>query len=133
VAGSPKLRWLLLGAIVAAGLATRRYGSVLPEVVAVYGGDTVWALMVFVGLGLVFPNRPLRWMAIVAFAISFGVELSQLYHTAWLDELRRSRLGALILGQGFLWSDLVCYAIGIGLGVTLELLWVKCTSIRTAT
>ena len=93
----------------------------------------MWALMVVVGLGLVFPNRPIRWIAIVALAISFGVEFSQLFHAAWLDELRRNRLGALVLGQGFLWSDLVCYAIGIGLGVTLELLWVKCTSIRTAT
>ena len=133
VAGSPKLRWLLLVAIVGAGLATRRYASALPDIVGVYGGDTLWALMVFVALGLVFPNRPIRWIALVALAISFGVEFSQLFHTAWLDELRRSRLGALVLGQGFLWSDLVCYAIGIGLGAALELLWVKCTLIRTAT
>ena len=132
MAGPSKLRWLLLGAVVAAGLATRRYGSVLPELVAVYGGDTLWALMVFIGLGLVFPNRPTRWIAVVALAVSFGVEFSQLYHPAWLEALRRSRVGALILGQGFLWSDLVCYTVGIGLGAALELLWLRCTSIRTA-
>jgi hypothetical protein len=48
---------LLYGAclvgIIVAGLGTRRSGRVLPEVVAVYGGDTLWALMVFVSLGFI--------------------------------------------------------------------------------
>jgi hypothetical protein len=30
------------------------------------------------------------------------------------------RVGGLVLGYGFLWSDLVCYAVGIGAGVLAE-------------
>lgn len=38
----------------------------------------------------------------------------------WLDALRHTRAGALALGQGFLWSDLACYAAGIAIGVFIE-------------
>ena len=113
----------LLVGIIVAGLGTRRYGSFLPEVVATYGGDTLWALMVFVGLGLVARAWPTSWVAGVALAVSYGVEFSQLYHTPWLDELRRRTVGGLVLGRGFLWSDLACYTVGIGFGIVLELLW----------
>ena len=30
-------------------------------------------------------------------------------------------MGGLILGFGFLWSDLACYALGVGLGVLIEI------------
>ena len=39
----------------------------------------------------------------------------------WLDALRATLFGRLVLGQGFLWSDLVCYAAGIAIGVVAEL------------
>ena len=48
------------------------------------------------------------------------IETSQLFHTPWLDALRANRFAALVLGQGFLWSDLLCYAVGIALGVVME-------------
>ena len=43
-------------------------------------------------------------MAVTAGLFSLTVELSQLYHAPWIDELRQIRLAALLLGQGFLWS-----------------------------
>ena len=42
----------------------------------------------------------------------YGIELSQLYHALWIDAIRNTTLGGLIIGFGFLWSDLVCYTIG---------------------
>ncbi|MCA9130161.1 MAG: DUF2809 domain-containing protein, partial [Planctomycetales bacterium] len=52
--------------------------------------------------------------------LAFLVEFSQLYHASWIDSIRRTTLGGLVLGFGFLWSDLVCYGIGITLGVVAE-------------
>ena len=52
--------------------------------------------------------------------LSVGVELSQLYHAPWIDSIRETTLGGLILGFGFLWSDTACYTVGVGLGVLLE-------------
>lgn len=102
------------------GLLSRSKHIALPAFIATYAGDTLWALFVFLGFGGVFPAQPTIRIALYAAAFSLGIELSQLYHTPWLDALRANRWAALLLGQGFLWSDLVCYAMGIALGVVLE-------------
>jgi hypothetical protein len=48
------------------------------------------------------------------------IEVSQLYHAPWIDSIRGTTLGALVLGHGFVWSDLACYAVGVGLGILIE-------------
>ena len=52
-------------------------------------------------------------------SMSVAVEISQLYHAPWIDSIRQTTLAALILGFGFLWSDLVCYAAGVSLGILI--------------
>jgi len=104
---------IVLVAIVAAGLASRRFGHLLPSFVATYAGDTLWASMVFVGLGLMFPRAGTRSLAIAALGFAVADEISQLYHVPWIDAIRATRLGALVLGYGFLWSDLACYTVGV--------------------
>ena len=58
----------------------------------------------------------------LAMIFSVAIELSQLYHAPWIDSIRHTTLGGLILGFGFLWSDLACYAVGVGLGVVIEII-----------
>ncbi len=55
-------------------------------------------------------------------AFSVAIELSQLYHAPWIDSIRQTTLGGLILGFGFLWSDLACYAVGVVLGVLVDVI-----------
>jgi len=89
---------------------------------AEYGGDTLWAAALFFLIGLaVGPRLPLPQRAVLAVLLSFVVECSQLYHAPWIDALRATLPGKLILGQGFLWSDLLCYACGVLLALTVEL------------
>ena len=104
------------------GLASRRYRAMLPELLADYAGDTLWALMVFLGVSAIFPLAALRHRAIGALVFAFTIEVSQLYHAPWIDALRQTRLGGLVLGFGFLATDLVCYTVGVLAGGTLELL-----------
>jgi hypothetical protein len=111
---------LLLICTVALGLASRRYPAAQPAFVSTYAGDVLWASMVFWMLTLVRPTGDGRHLAAIAFAIAVAVETSQRYHVPWLDALRASTLGALVLGQGFLWSDLVCYAVGVMLAAVLD-------------
>jgi len=110
----------LLAMAIVLGLGSRRFASALPGFVASYAGDTLWALALFLFLGLILPHTTTGRIAVLALVISLLVELSQLYHAAWIDSVRRTTLGGLVLGFGFLWSDLACYAAGIGLGVALE-------------
>ncbi|NVO20828.1 MAG: DUF2809 domain-containing protein [Bacteroidetes bacterium] len=111
--------------IVVAGLASRHFSASLPGWVHAYAGDGLWALMVFLIIGFLFTRKSSLWVALSALAFSYGIEISQLYHAPWIDTLRANRLGGLILGFGFLWSDLVCYTIGVGFGYLVEKLFLK--------
>jgi hypothetical protein len=102
------------------GLASRSKQIPWPAFVASYAGDTLWALTAFLGVGFLWPRWPTRRVAPVAAAFSAAIELSQLYQSPWINALRRNRIGALALGHGFLWSDLLCYAAGVILGVLLD-------------
>jgi hypothetical protein len=112
----------LIAAIAVAilGLSSRRYSRLLPESLASYAGDTLWALMVFLGIGMLFPRWSTMRVSVTALLFAFSIELSQLFHSAWLDQIRRTKVGGLILGYGFLWTDLLCYGVGIGIGCILE-------------
>ncbi|MCC3160250.1 DUF2809 domain-containing protein [Hymenobacter sp. 15J16-1T3B] len=110
----------LAGLTVLLGLASRRFQAGLPSWVGLYAGDGLWALLVFGLVGLGWPRGPLRRRAGLAAAWALATELSQLWQAPWLQALRATRLGALVLGRGFLWSDLGCYAAGILLGCALD-------------
>ena len=60
------------------------------------------------------------FVATVALGIATTVELSQLYRAPRIDAARATRGGALVLGEGFLWSDLGCYVIGVALAAALD-------------
>ena len=87
---------------------------------ATYAGDTLWASMVFVGLGLAFTRSSTATLAITALACAYVDEISQLYHAPWIDAIRATTPGALVLGYGFLWSDIACYTVGVALAAAVE-------------
>jgi hypothetical protein len=113
--------WVVLIALgVALGLGSRRHADHLPSFVAAYTGDTLWAFVAFLGIGLLLPRASTWRVAVMAMSFSAAIEVSQLYHAPWLDTIRRTTLGGLALGYGFLWGDLACYAMSVGLGVVIE-------------
>jgi hypothetical protein len=115
------LLWLALITLAAAlGLASRRFGGHLPGVVAAYAGDTLWALVAFLSIGLLLPRASTGRVALLALLFSVVIEISQLYHAPWIDSIRSTRVGGLVLGFDFVWSDLACYAVGVGLGILIE-------------
>ena len=76
--------------------------------------------MVFFGFGFLFPQAPTTHLALMALAFAWGIEFFQLYQASWINSLRATIPGRLILGSTFHWSDLVAYAAGIGIGALLE-------------
>ena len=112
----------MLGMVIVLGLASRQYGEALPALVARYAGDTLWATAAYLALSLAWPAARVRRLAAGAALISLAVELSQLFRPAWLQAVRRWPGAPLLLGYGFLASDLVCYAVGVVLGVALDLI-----------
>jgi hypothetical protein len=62
---------------------------------------------------------PLAGLALLA---SYAVELSQLYQAPWINAIRGTTLGHLVLGSTFAWQDLVAYTFGVAAGFLLDLL-----------
>jgi hypothetical protein len=104
------------------GLSSRKFPQIFPAFLAEYLGDTLWAMLVFWLLGFVFTRKPSVKLAFATLIFSYTIEISQLYHASWIDSIRDTTFGALVLGHGFLWSDIICYSAGILCGFTIELL-----------
>lgn len=106
-----KLRMAYLTAtalVVVVGLLSRRCGW-MPTCV----GDGLWAVMMFCLWRTVAAGWSLWGVALAALSTCYAVELSQLITWPWLCDLRNTTLGHLVLGQGFLPTDLVAYTLGV--------------------
>lgn len=114
------LYFILIIITILLGLSSRKFGPTLPAFVRDYAGDTLWALMIFLGMGFLIPKISTGKAMSAALVFSYAIEFSQLYQADWITALRHTVPGGLILGFGFLWSDLVCYTIGILAGGALE-------------
>ena len=106
-----KLRIFYLSGIavlIALGLLSRRVKFV-PSAC----GDALWAMMVYCCFRIVLIRKPMIISAVAALITSFAIEFSQMLTPDWLVKIRSTFLGHMLLGQGFLWSDLLAYTIGI--------------------
>ncbi|WP_198316494.1 DUF2809 domain-containing protein [Cystobacter fuscus] len=112
---------LLLLVMLGLGSRSAVARQVLPGFVTEYAGDTLWATLVYVGILLLWPRLSVGRAAAGALGFSVVIELSQLFHPPWLDALRANPFVALVLGRGFLVSDLFCYAVGVALGVGIDM------------
>jgi hypothetical protein len=106
--------------VILLGLASRRFPALFPDVLGKYPGDALWALMAFVGWGLVFPRRSTLQIFVFTLVTSYGVEFLKLYRAPWLDDFRASTVGHLILGASFSWQNLIAYTIGAVVGALGE-------------
>jgi hypothetical protein len=84
-------------------------------------GDIFWALMVYFIARFILIDQTTKLAVIASLVFSYGIEFSQLYQAPWINNIRHTVIGGLVLGQTFLWSDMLCYTVGIGIGVLIEL------------
>jgi len=109
---------LILFIIISIGLYSKRMTGKITEIIDLK--DVVWAMMVYFLFRIVFINWSIKKVAAVGMLFSIVVEVSQLYHDDWIDKLRSTFLGGIILGSGFVWSDLSAYLCGVVFGITID-------------
>ncbi|MGL5560385.1 MULTISPECIES: ribosomal maturation YjgA family protein [Paraclostridium] len=102
------------------GLLSRKYMNIFPKAIAPFVGDMLWAMMVYFGLRFLIPKLKLTKTLILAIVFSFSIEISQLYQADWINNIRATTLGGLVLGHGFLFEDLISYSLGIVMGCLLD-------------
>lgn len=121
---------LLIGLVIIAGLASRAFPALLPSFLGKYPGDVLWGLMVFLLFGFAAPRITTGQAALYATAFSVADEISQLYHAPWINRIRHTTLGHLVLGDTFSWGDIACYVAGIAVGAIMEWGWKRTMAAR---
>ncbi|HEX8211937.1 MAG TPA: DUF2809 domain-containing protein [Longimicrobium sp.] len=107
-------------ATIMAGLAVHLGGVNTSPIVRDVVGDALWAAMLTWWVSALVPRMALGARGAIALAACFTVEVSQLYHAPALDAVRGTRLGHLVLGNGFDPRDFAAYALGVLGAAALE-------------
>lgn len=105
------------------GITARKLSVCFPDWINFWLGDALYAFMMFFIMAFVLVRRSPRVVAVIALTICYCIEMSQLWQGGWINNIRQTLPGKLILGQGFLWSDLVAYLVGITAAYCIETLW----------
>ena len=123
-----KKRWLYTILIlfnIPLGLATRWYPQYFSSLIQIYGGDVLAASCIYFGVRFLFPKWSLQKVTLISYILCVLDELQQLYQAPWAVQFRNITVVGILLGHGFLWSDLVCYAAGVGLDVMVSIVLEK--------
>ncbi len=89
-------------------------------VIGPWSGDTCWAIAAWFLFRVIFPRVAALEIAVLATGLCIIVETSQLLDAQWIRSLREYPVIRLLIGQGFMWSDLLLYAVGIGIAWVLD-------------
>jgi hypothetical protein len=102
------------------GIGSRTYPSVLPDLMVKHCGDALWAAMIYFGVRMLFIRMSCLKALLLSLGFCYAIECSQLYQAAWINNIRSTLIGGLILGKGFLFSDLVRYSAGAATAYILD-------------
>ncbi|UPZ13765.1 DUF2809 domain-containing protein [Flavobacterium humidisoli] len=83
-------------------------------------GDFLYAVMIYFLVRVFLPFKKAFLIALISLLICYGIEFLQLYQAEWIIELRKTLFGRYVLGQGFLWSDILAYTFGITVSLAAE-------------
>ncbi len=111
---------LLLLLTILLGLASRHFSHRLPLLLSKNAGDVLYATMAFWLVGLLFPCLATGKIAAIALGFCVAIEFAKFIQVPWLVAVRHQTWGHLIFGSGFHVSNLVCYGLGVLLGIGIE-------------
>lgn len=69
--------------------------------------------MIYFLIRIFLPFKKASIIFLLSLITCYSIEFLQLYQGEWMVELRKTLFGRYVLGQGFLWSDIIAYTFGI--------------------
>ncbi|WP_338840767.1 DUF2809 domain-containing protein [Flavobacterium ginsenosidimutans] len=107
--------FLIFLSIIFLGILSRKI-SFIP----LWIGDFLYAVMIYFLARIFLPFKNAFTIALLSVLICYGIEFLQLYQGEWMIELRKTLFGKYVLGQGFLWEDILAYTFGIIVAFCIE-------------
>ncbi|MBZ4043923.1 ribosomal maturation YjgA family protein [Flavobacterium hibisci] len=124
---SPRIHYIIsLIIIVFLGIISRKI-----DFIPVCFGDFLYAVMIYILARIFLINHKPVQIAIISLLICYSIECFQLYQADWIAAIRKTIFGKYVLGQGFLWTDLIAYTCGITIVFIIEKIILKKTSYET--
>ncbi|QBN17748.1 ribosomal maturation YjgA family protein [Flavobacterium nackdongense] len=112
--------FILTLVVIALGITSRKIDGI-----PAFFGDILYAVMVYFGLRMFLIHISLKMTAFLSLLICFAIEFLQLYNADWMLAIRRTTFGHYVLGQGFLWSDLGYYTLGVIMAFLIDFTWIN--------
>lgn len=109
---------LLAGVSVLSGFWLRFHAPV-PAWLSDAAGGIAYVLFFVLVFGAFKPDTPARTVALAVVFVTCCLETLQLWHPAWLEAIRATLPGRLLLGTTFEWMDFPPYFLGAAFGWAL--------------
>ncbi|WP_262490224.1 ribosomal maturation YjgA family protein [Flavobacterium hercynium] len=82
------------------------------SLIPLFIGDLLYAVMIYFLLRILLIKKKALLLLLLSILICYGIEFLQLYQAEWIIELRKTLFGRYVLGQQFLWTDILAYTAG---------------------
>ncbi len=86
-----------------------------------YFGDFLYQIFLILLVTFVWPQASPAWTSLGVFIFNCAIEFLQLWQPPFLQAIRATLFGRLLLGNSFVWDDFLYY----GGGCTLGFIWVR--------
>jgi hypothetical protein len=107
--------FLVIVALMVTGYWLRFYAPIDPEWRDRSGG-AAYVIFWILAYAFIRPTASALPVALTVFLITCCLEFLQLWHPTWLEAIRRTWPGRLVLGTTFEWSDFSPYVVGALIG-----------------
>lgn len=108
------------------GIVSRKISNI-----PLFIGDLLYAVLIYFGFRFLIIKSGKSTSLLFSLLFCFGIEFLQLVQIDWLIAIRKTTLGHYILGQGFLWLDLLCYVIGTLLAFLIDWKFIKTQNLNS--
>ena len=118
--------FILILLVMILGIVSRKISNI-----PLFIGDVLYAVLIYFGMRFLFIHLKTHKTFLLSLLFCFGIEILQLVQIDWLIAIRKTTLGHYILGEGFLWLDLLCYIIGTLLAFLIDWKFIKTQNLNS--
>ena len=94
-------------------------------------GDILYAVLIYFGFRFLIMDSKKSTSLLLSLLFCFGIEILQLIKIDWLIAIRKTTLGHYILGEGFLWMDLLWYIMGTFMAFLIDKKLIKTQNLNS--
>jgi hypothetical protein len=118
--------FILILLVLILGILSRKISGI-----PLFIGDVLYAVLIYFGFRFLIMDSKKSTSLLLSLIFCFGIEILQLVQIDWLIGIRKTTLGHYILGEGFLWLDLLCYVIGTLMAFLIDEKFIKTQNLNS--